>query len=87
MVVLIGVQYWLEKPHTIFDNDSASESYGHWNEMLEFKHVKRLEEIRSGTAQPLSIRDWREKLRGHKEARELKSKRENVAKDFLMRRL
>ena len=55
--------------------------------MLEFKHVKRLEEIRSGTAQPLSIRDWREKLRGHKEARELKSKRENVAKDFLMRRL
>ena len=55
--------------------------------MLEFKHVKRLEEIRLGTAQPLSIRDWRKKLRGHKEAHELKSKRENIAKDFLMHRL
>ena len=50
--------------------------------MLELSYVKRLGDIRSGTAQPLSVSEWRGKLRGHKETRELKSKREKMAEDF-----
>jgi hypothetical protein len=52
--------------------------------MLELAYVKRLEDIRSGTAQPLAVSEWRGKLRGHKETRELKSKREKVAEDFFI---
>ncbi|EDQ98746.1 uncharacterized protein LACBIDRAFT_296771 [Laccaria bicolor S238N-H82] len=52
------------------------ESYGHWNEMLESTYVKRLQDIRLGAAQPLTVSDWRNKLKGHKETWELKSMRE-----------
>ena len=53
--------------------------------MLESVYVKRLEEIRLGTAQPLTVKEWRLKLKGHKETQELKSKREQRALDFFSR--
>jgi hypothetical protein len=72
-------------PYNIFDNNNACESYGHWNEMLESTYVKRLQDIRLGAAQPLMVSEWRNKLKGHKETRELKSMREQRAMYFFER--
>ena len=50
--------------------------------MLEYAYISRLEDIRSGKAQPLTVSEWRNALKGHKETRGLKSMREQRAIDF-----
>jgi len=51
--------------------------------MLESIYIERLEEIHAGTAQSCTVSEWRNKLKGHKESCELKSKMEQRAINFL----
>jgi hypothetical protein len=64
--------------------EGSGENYGRWTEWNEHLYQKRLKEIQEG-AEPLPANKWRDRLRGLKEARQVKKHIALFSKAFLSR--
>ena len=72
-------------PYVILDNEYASEAGGEWNEWAEALYSTRLSEICSGKAQPHSISNWRQSMKGHRESKGLMQQTETLAVNFIIK--
>jgi hypothetical protein len=75
-------QSWFPPPE-VWDNKSSGFRWLEWTERDETFFLDILLDIQTGKHQPLKRSEWRDKLRGFKDARSLISNNEERAETFL----
>ncbi|KAH6908072.1 hypothetical protein BKA70DRAFT_1372103 [Coprinopsis sp. MPI-PUGE-AT-0042] len=63
--------------------DVSGENYGRWTSYRENHYIARHKEIMEGKAQPLTGREWRDRMRGRSDLRRLHINFENHSREFL----
>lgn len=78
----VSIKSWWPLPES-FEREDCGENYGRWTSYRENHFTARLLEIISGKGGPLSIREWRDRMRGRSELRRLKINIEKESRVFL----
>ena len=69
-----------------YEQMKSGENYGRWTEKTENDYHQRLAEIENGGL-PLTMDQWRDRLRGQKVTRHLKAAAEKFSSEFLNSRV
>ncbi|KAF6748660.1 hypothetical protein DFP72DRAFT_819930 [Ephemerocybe angulata] len=78
----VSIRSWWPLPD-FFESEDCGENYGRWNQYRETHYQRRQQEIAEGVAQPLGMREWRQRLHGSSLLRKLKSNVERASYNFL----
>ncbi|KAH6892737.1 hypothetical protein BKA70DRAFT_1440788 [Coprinopsis sp. MPI-PUGE-AT-0042] len=74
------IRSWWPLPEVF---DISGENYGRWTSYRENHYIARHKEIVEGKAQPLTGREWRDRMRGRSDLRRLHINCENNCREFL----
>jgi hypothetical protein len=68
---------------TTWNDTGCGHNWGRWTECNEQWYQKRLQQIQDGTAEPLPASKWRDRLKGMKDSRILKTNIRKFSQEFL----